>query len=81
MLLTTIALQALKLTEFISRRERAKKDESISRFVPVNPKTNERLLSQFDNLHLKVEEKEKKVLGTLVDIMTSLQKWITITTK
>jgi transposase len=69
MLLLTLALQVLTLMEFVSRRELAKKDESISGLVPGNPKmktkrpTAERLLSQFDNLHLLVEEKGRKASG------------------
>jgi hypothetical protein len=61
MLLLTIALQVLTLMAFVSRKELAKNDESISGLVPGNPKmkttrpTAERLLSQFDNRHLLVE--------------------------
>jgi transposase len=82
MLLLTFALQALTLMEFVSRTELSKKDESISGLVPGNPKmkttrpTAERLLSQFGNLHLLVEEKGKKISGTMVETLTSLQKKI-----
>lgn len=82
MLLLTFALQVLTLMEFVSRKELAKKDESIAGLVPGNPKmktkrpTAERLLSQFDNLHLIVEEKGRKVSGTMVETLTSLQKRI-----
>lgn len=82
MLLLTFALQVLTLMEFVSRKELAKKDESISGLVPGNPKmqtkrpTAERLLSQFDNLHLLVEEKGRKVSATMVETLTSLQKRI-----
>lgn len=82
MLLLTFALQVLTLMEFVSRRELAKKDESISGLVPGNPKmktkrpTAERLLSQFDNLHLLVEEKGRKASGTMVETLTALQKRI-----
>jgi transposase len=82
MLLLTIALQVLTLMEFVSRKELAKNDESISGLVPGNPKmkttrpTAERLLSQFDNLHLLVEEKGRKVSATVVETLTSLQKRI-----
>jgi hypothetical protein len=50
--------------------------------VPGNPKmkttrpTAERLLSQFDNLHLLVEAKGGKVSATMVETLTSLQKGI-----
>jgi transposase len=82
MLLLTVALQVLTLMEFVSRSELAKKDDSISGLVPGNPKmktkrpTAERLLSQFDNLHLLVEEKGRKVSGTMVETLTSVQKRI-----
>jgi transposase len=82
MLLLTIALQVLTLMEFVSRRELAKKDESISGLVPGNPKmktkrpTAERLLSQFGNLHLLVDEKERGVSATMVETLTALQKRI-----
>jgi len=82
MFLLTIALQVLTLMEFVSRRELAKKDESISGLVPGNPKmktkrpTAERLLSQFDNLHLLIDEKGRRVSATMVETLTSLQKFI-----
>lgn len=82
MMLLTVALQVLTLMEFVSRSELAKKDESISGLVPGNPKmktkrpTAERLLSQFDNLNLLVEEKGRKVSATMVETLTSLQKKI-----
>ena len=68
--------------EFVSRRELAKSDESISGLVPGNPKikttrpTAERLLSQFDNLHLLIEDKGKKVSAALVEGLITLQKKI-----
>jgi transposase len=82
MLMLTIALQVLTLMEFVSRKELSKKDESISGLVPGNPKmktsrpTAERLLSQFNNIHLLVEEKGKKVSGAIVETLTCLQKRI-----
>ncbi len=82
MLLLTIALQVLTLMEFVSRRELSKKDETISGLVPGNPKmktsrpTAERLLSQFDNLHLLIEEKGEKFSGVMVEGLTSLHKQI-----
>jgi len=82
MLLLTIALQALTLMEFVSRRELSKENETISGLVPGNPKmktsrpTAERLLSQFGSLHLLIEEKGKKISGTMVEALTSLQKKI-----
>jgi transposase len=82
MLMLTIALQVLTLMEFISRRELSKSDESISGLVPGNPKmktprpTAERLLSQFDNLHLLIEDKGKKISAVMVEGLTTLQKKI-----
>jgi hypothetical protein len=60
----------------------AKSEESISALVPGNPKmkttrpTAERLLSQFDNLHLLIEDKGKKGSTLLVEGLTILQKKI-----
>jgi transposase len=82
MLMLTIALQVLTLMEFVSRMELSKSGEPISWLVPGNPKmktnrpTAERLLSQFDNLHLLIEEKGKKISGVMVEDLTFLQKKI-----
>jgi transposase len=82
MLLLTIALQVLTLMEFVSRKELSKAGEPISGLVPGNPKmktsrpTAERLLSQFDNLHLFIEEKKNSISGVMVEGLTSLQKKI-----
>jgi transposase len=82
MLLLTIALQVITLMEFVSRKELSKKGESISGLVPGNPKmkttrpTAERLLSQFDNLHLLIEEKGGKIAAVMVEGLSSLQKQI-----
>jgi transposase len=82
MLLLTIALQVLTLMEFVSRKELSKRDETISGLVPGNPKmktrrpTAERLLSQFDNLHLLIEKKGEKITAVLVEDLTDLQKQI-----
>jgi len=82
MLLLTIALQVLTLMEFVSRQELAKNNETISGLVPGNPKmktprpTAERLLSQFDNINLLIEEKRGNVKAALVGGLTLLQKQI-----
>ena len=82
MLLLTIALQALTLIEFVSRKELSERQETLSGLVPGNPKmktdrpTSERLLAQFDNLHLLMEEKGKDISGVVVEVLTSLQKKI-----
>ena len=68
--------------EFVFRMELYKADEPISGLVPGNPKvktnrpTAERLLSQFGNLHLLIEEKGKRISGVMVEVLTSLQKKI-----
>ena len=82
MLLLTIALQTMTLMEFVSRRELANSKETISGLVPGNPKmktsrpTAERMLSQFDNLNLLIEENKKSVRTILVGGLTHLQKRI-----
>ncbi|MEE4605851.1 MAG: hypothetical protein V2J65_31540 [Desulfobacteraceae bacterium] len=83
-LMLTIALQVLTLMEFVSRRALSKSGESISGLVLGNPKiktiraTAERPLSQFDNLHLLIEGKRKKVSAVLVEGLTSSQKILSI---
>jgi transposase len=82
MLLLTIALQVLTLMEFVSRKELSKRGETISGLVPGNPKmktsrpTAERLLSQFDNLHLLIERKGENISAVFVEGLTDLQKQI-----
>jgi len=82
MLLLTIALQVLTLMEFVSRKELSKNNETISGLVPGNPKmktsrpTAERLLTQFDNLNLLIEQKQKKIKAVMVGGLTKLQKRI-----
>jgi len=82
LLLLTIALQVLTLIEFVSRKELSERQETLSGLVPGNPKiktdrpTAERLLAQFDNLHLLIEEKGKDISGVVVEALTSLQKKI-----
>jgi len=79
MLILTIALQALTLLEFVSRRELAKNKETISGLVPGNPKmrthrpTAERLLPQFDNLHMIIEDSQSHTKGYLFENLNSLQ--------
>jgi len=82
MLLLTIALQVLTLMEFVSRQELAKNNETISGLVPGNPKMKtprpsaERLLSQFDNINLLIEEKRGSARAVLLGGLTLLQKRI-----
>ena len=75
----TLALQVLTLLELVSRRQLSKSVESISGFVPHNPKmkttrpTVERLLSQFDNLHLLIQD-NGKISAVMVEGLTTLQQ-------
>jgi len=79
MLLLTVALQAITLLEYVIRRALAKQGETLAGLVPGNPKmkiarpTAERILSQFDNLHLLVKETSAKVSGFLVEEPSPLQ--------
>ena len=79
MLLLTVALQALTLIEFVVQRELTAQDESIAGLVPGNPKMEtdrpsaERILAQFDHLHLSIKETETGVSGYLVESLTLLQ--------
>ena len=68
--------------EFMARRELAKSNETISGLVPGNPKmktnrpTAERMLSQFHNLNLLIQEERRTVQATLLGGLTMLQKRI-----
>lgn len=79
MLLPTVALQALTLIEYVMRRALAQKQETLAGLVPGNPKMKtarpsaERILSQFDNLHLLVKEAPRKISGFLVEQPSPLQ--------
>jgi transposase len=79
MMLLTVALQALTLIEYVSRRELENNEETISGLVPGNPKmktkrpTAERLLSQFDNIHLLIQENETRVKGFVIEKLNALQ--------
>jgi hypothetical protein len=69
-----------KIRNLGAERELFRPEESISGLVPGNPKmkatrpTAERLLSQFDNLHLLIECKWKKISAVMVEGLTTLQK-------
>ncbi len=82
MLLLTVALQALTLLDFVAQRQLAAEQETISGLVPGNPKMKtarpsaERLLAQFTNLHLLINETQSLVSGKLVETLTPLQKRI-----
>jgi transposase len=80
MLLLTVALQAITLIEFVARRNLAASEgKTISGLVPGNPKmktprpTTERLLAQFDGLHLLIEETPDHVRLRLIEELNPLQ--------
>jgi transposase len=82
MFLLMVALQALTLLEFVARRELSQRQETIAGLVPGNPKmktdrpTAERMLAQFSNLHLLVEETDAHITAHLVESLTLLQRRI-----
>jgi len=82
MFLLMVALQALTLLEFVARRELNDRQETIAGLVPGNPKmktdrpTAERMLAQFSNLHLLVEETNAQTTAHLVEALTPLQRRI-----
>lgn len=79
MMLLTVALQVLTLIEHVSRRELESKDDTIAGLVPGNPKmktkrpTAERLLSQFDNLHMLIEDTGTQLKGYSIEKLNTLQ--------
>jgi len=79
MLLLIVALQALTLLEFVARRSLDICQQTIVGLMLGNPKmetarlTAERLLAQFTNLHLLVEETATQITGRLVETLTPLQ--------
>ena len=80
MLLLVVALQALTLLEFVSQHQLKAKKESIAGLVPGNPKMKtdhpsaERILAQFEGLHLFIEETETKVTAKVIESLTPLQQ-------
>lgn len=79
MLLLTIALQAITLIEFVARRNLTTTQGTISGLVPGNPKiktnrpTTERLLAQFEGLHLLIEQTPNRIKVRLVENLNPLQ--------
>lgn len=79
MLLLTVALQAVTLLEFLMCRSLAEKGEKLAGLVPGNPRmaterpTAERILSQFDNLHLHIKETPKRISASIVEQLSPLQ--------
>lgn len=83
MLILTLALQAITLIEFVARRNLAASPrESISGLVPGNPKmktarpTTERLLAQFEGLHLLIEQSPHRIKLRLIEVLNPLQSTI-----
>ena len=82
MLLLLVALQALTLLEFVTRRSLKAQKGEIAGLVPGNPKrktdrpTAERLLAAFTKLHLVVETTETEVRGYLNESLSPLQQQI-----
>jgi len=80
MLLLMIALQALTLLEFVSHRQLKTNHETIAGLVPGNPKMKtdhpsaERILTQFDGLHLFIEETETHLNARLIEVLTPIQQ-------
>jgi transposase len=79
MLLLTIALQAITLIEFVARRNLAATQQPLSGLVPGNPKmkthrpTTERLLAQFEGLHLLIEQTQQSIRLRLIEDLNPLQ--------
>lgn len=80
MLLLMVALQALTLLEFVSHRQLKTNHETIAGLVPGNPKMKtdhpsaERILTQFDGLHLFIEETETHLNARLIEVLTPIQQ-------
>lgn len=82
MLLLVVALQVFTLIEFVIRRELTQQGETLAGLVPGNPSikttrpTAERIISQFNNLHLIIIETRKRIRGHLLEALTPLQQRI-----
>jgi transposase len=80
MMLLSIALQVLTLLEFVIQRELAANFETVSGLVPGNPKmkttrpTTERIINQFQQLHLVITDAGKHLKVFLVETLTPLQQ-------
>jgi DNA-binding response OmpR family regulator len=80
MLLLMVALQALTLLEFVSQRQLKANHETIAGLVPGNPKMKtdhpsaERILAQFEGLHLFIEETETHLNARLIESLTLVQQ-------
>jgi len=82
MLLLTVALQAVTLLEFVMHRSLAQQGETLPGLVPGNPKmktqrpTAERILDQFDNLHLLIKETPTRISAFIVEELSPLHSRI-----
>ena len=80
MLLLVVALQALTLLEYVSHTQLKANQETIAGLVPGNPKMKtdhpsaERILAQFEGLHLFIEETDTLLNARLIETLTPLQK-------
>jgi transposase len=80
MLLLMVALQTLTLLEFVSQRQLKAKQETIAGLVPGNPKMKtdhpsaERILAQFEGLHLFIEETETHLNARMIELLTPIQQ-------
>jgi len=79
MMLLTVALQAITLLEYVARRELAAHQDELAGLVPGNPKmktrrpTAERLLAQFTQIHLLIEESDSSISGRMVEALSPIQ--------
>ena len=80
MLLLMIALQALTLLEFVSQNQLKANQDTIAGLVPGNPKMKtdhpsaERILAQFEGLHLFIEETETHLNARIIELLTPVQQ-------
>ena len=80
MLLLMVALQALTLLEFVAQRQLKAEKATIAGLVPGNPKMKtdhpsaERILAQFDELHLYIEETETHLNARSIERLSPVQQ-------
>lgn len=80
MLLLMIALQVLTLLEFVAQRQLKADHATIAGLVPGNPKMKtdhpsaERILAQFEGLHLYIEETETLLHAKIIERLSPVQQ-------
>ena len=80
MLLLMVALQALTLLEFVAQRQLKTDQATIAGLVPGNPKMKtdhpsaERILAQFEGVHLFIEETETHLNARVIEVLTPVQQ-------